>query len=79
MNMSDTRETALAGHDDLLSPEQAATILRKSTATLSRWRTAGLGPPYIKNGGSIEYRRSDLEDYRLRHRRLVPATTFAVA
>jgi hypothetical protein len=73
------REPALAGYDDLLSPEQAAEILRKSTSTLSRWRTEKIGPPYIKNGGTIEYRRSDLEDYRLRQRRLIPETALALA
>jgi hypothetical protein len=71
--MSDMREPALAGDDDdLLSPEQAAEILDKSPSTLSRWRSEKIGPPYIKNGGTIEYRRGDLKDYRLRQRRLVP-------
>ena len=72
--MSDTRELAPAmAPDDLLTPEQAAKILRKSPATLSRWRTDGIGPSYIKNGGAVEYRRSDLEEYRLRQRRLAPS------
>jgi hypothetical protein len=74
MSMSEQRETALAGRDDLLSPEQAAEILRKSPSTLSRWRAQGIGPPFVRNGGTIEYFRSDLEDYRLRHRQLVPET-----
>jgi predicted site-specific integrase-resolvase len=73
--MTHEREIAHAkAHDDLLTPNQAAEILRKSPATLSRWRTEGIGPSYIKNGGAVEYRRSDLEEYRLRQRRLLPTT-----
>jgi Helix-turn-helix domain len=77
--MNDTRNIAVGGHDDLLSPEQAAQVLRKSLSTLSRWRAEKKGPAYIKNGGTIEYRRSDLENYRLRQLRLVPQAPLAVA
>ena len=69
--MTNTRDTALAG-PNLLSPEQAAKILRKSPSTLSRWRAEKIGPTFIRNGGTIEYLLSDLEEYRLRQRRLVP-------
>jgi predicted site-specific integrase-resolvase len=78
--MSDTREIAPGGAPaDLLTPDQAAEILRKSLGTLSRWRTHGIGPSYIKNGGTVEYRRSDLEEYRERQRRLVPAQAVSLA
>jgi Helix-turn-helix domain len=77
--MNDTRNIAVGGHDDLLSPEQAAEALRKSLSTLSRWRAEKKGPPYIKNGGTIEYRRSDLENYRLRQLRLAPPTLLTLA
>jgi predicted site-specific integrase-resolvase len=78
--MNDTREIAPGGApDDLLTPEQAAEILRKSPATLSRWRTDGIGPSYIKNGGAVEYRRCDLEEYRERQRRLIPAQAISLA
>jgi Helix-turn-helix domain len=72
-------ETVPEKYDDLLSPEQAAEILHKSTSTLSRWRAEKIGPAFIKNGGTIEYRRSDLEDYRLRCRKLAPALQSATA
>lgn len=70
--MSDQSKSANALHDELLSPQQAAEILRKSPSTLKKWRAQRMGPPYIQNGGTIEYLLSDLEDYRLRFRRLVP-------
>jgi hypothetical protein len=72
-------ETAPEKYDDLLSPEQAAEILNKSPSTLSRWRAEKIGPAFIKNGGTVEYRRSDLEDYRLRCRKLVPVLQTATS
>jgi Helix-turn-helix domain len=77
--MNDTRNSTVGGRDDLLSPEQASEVLRKSLSTLSRWRAEKKGPPYIKNGGTIEYRRSDLENYRLRQLRPAPQTLLALA
>lgn len=50
--------------DDLLTPAEAARLLRNSVKTLERWRSQGVGPPYVKQHGfKIGYRRSDLAAY----------------
>lgn len=46
----------------LLDQKQAAHLLGLSPRTMEAWRlTAGGGPHYIKVGGRVRYRRSDLE------------------
>ncbi len=47
----------------LLTLEQAAEYLATPAATIYTWRTRrpGFGPPAIKIGGSLRYRRSDLD------------------
>jgi excisionase family DNA binding protein len=44
----------------LLNEKEAARFLSMSYRTLQSWRSAGEGPPYLKLGRSIRYRRSDL-------------------
>ncbi len=54
---------ALAGlvPADLLTPEQVATALGLSHRTLAAWRSSGRNPlPYLKIGGRVRYRRSDV-------------------
>jgi len=48
---------------DLLTPTEAAKVLRVSPATLPRWRWAGDGPDFVRIGRSIRYRREDLEKF----------------
>ena len=48
---------------DLLTPAEAAKVLRVSPATLPRWRWSGDGPDFVRIGRSIRYRRCDLENY----------------
>lgn len=49
----------------LLTQEQAADILQISPSTLQHLRVSGrkgrAGPPWIKMGKSVRYRRSDLD------------------
>jgi len=47
----------------LLTQKETAKLLSISTKTLEAWRREGKGPPSIKVGGAIRYRRSDLERY----------------
>ena len=42
-------------HGNLLTPEQAAKTLGKSTATLATWRCHRQGPDFIKSRGRIFY------------------------
>jgi len=46
--------------DDLLTARDLATALRKKVSTLSAWRTHGSGPPFLKVGNSVLYRRGDV-------------------
>lgn len=48
---------------DLLTQEEAAAILHKSLRVLRFWRTAGIGPAYVKLGKTVLYDRNDLIAY----------------
>jgi Helix-turn-helix domain len=39
----------------LVSPREAAHILRRSPDTLKRWRYEGIGPQYVEIEGRISY------------------------
>lgn len=47
----------------LLTEDQAADILRVSPRTLQGWRQRGDGPPWVKLGATVRYRRRDLRRY----------------
>jgi hypothetical protein len=47
--------------DDLLTERQLAEELRKSEATLARWRRTGTGPPWLRVGKTPLYRWSDVQ------------------
>lgn len=42
---------------------QLATRWDISQATLERWRSEGMGPPYLKLAGAVRYRLIDIEAY----------------
>jgi hypothetical protein len=44
-----------------LTPPDAAAHLKRTEKTLAQWRSQGRGPAYLKTGGRILYRRSDLD------------------
>lgn len=46
-----------------LSNREAAAYLGLKAATLNKWRCHGDGPPFIKVGRLIRYRRADLDAY----------------
>ncbi|MEX2530962.1 MAG: helix-turn-helix domain-containing protein [Gemmatimonadota bacterium] len=46
-----------------LSPEEAAERLGVARSTVDNWRWTGSGPRYVKVGGRVRYRLSDLADY----------------
>jgi excisionase family DNA binding protein len=50
---------------------EAANYLRVANRTLSRWRSLGVGPAYIRVGGKIFYQRRDLDAW-LEKRRVQP-------
>ncbi|WP_315770188.1 helix-turn-helix domain-containing protein [Rhodococcoides kroppenstedtii] len=49
--------------NDLLTPAQCAEVLNMSVASLANMRYRGNGPVFVKIGGSVRYRRSDLDTY----------------
>lgn len=50
---------------DYLSSEEAARTLKVSTRTLHRWGRLRKGPPSIKVGRSVYYRRASIERWLL--------------
>jgi excisionase family DNA binding protein len=46
--------------EPLLMEVQAAKLLSVSPRTLQNWRIAGEGPPFIRIGRAIRYRREDI-------------------
>jgi predicted site-specific integrase-resolvase len=42
--------------DALLTPREAADVLRVSERTLASWRYQGMGPAYVKVGSAVRYR-----------------------
>jgi excisionase family DNA binding protein len=52
-----------------LNTEQAADYLGLSKQQLHTWRCHGEGPPYIKLGRLVRYRRADLDAFMLERMR----------
>lgn len=49
--------------DPLLTIDEVAAWIRKPKATLYSWRSRGLGPPAIRVGNMLRYRRSEVEQW----------------
>jgi predicted DNA-binding transcriptional regulator AlpA len=47
--------------EEYLKDEQVAEEFQVSVATLANWRYLRTGPPFVKLGHAVRYRRSDLE------------------
>ena len=65
--MSPTADSPIAS--TILTIDEAAAYLAIPKATLYTWRTrrAGFGPPAVKMGGCLRYRRSDLDAWVAQH------------
>lgn len=63
----DRIERALKAQQGYLDTRQAAEITGISTVTLECWRRDGAGPPYVKLGRLVKYRRTDLDEFMERH------------
>jgi hypothetical protein len=77
--LQSTLSTAIAlGPDTLFSVEEASTILRRSPATLEKWRADAVGPRAVKTGlRSIAYRLADLRAFIRDAEATFPAHTSA--
>jgi excisionase family DNA binding protein len=51
----------MPGDDVLLTESEVAGMLRVSPRTVRRWRNEGTGPPALRVGRRIRYRRSAVE------------------
>jgi hypothetical protein len=54
--------------DPCLTQRDLETRWQISGRTLERWRAEDYGPAWYVLGGSIRYRRADVEAFELRHR-----------
>lgn len=56
--MSEAPDTAIS---PLMDSREVASYLKVSESTLSRWRSAGTGPPFIRLGGIARYRLETID------------------
>lgn len=63
--------------EDLYDTEAAAPYIGHRPPTLHRWRVEGYGPPFIKLGRKVFYRRADLDAFLDSH--VVTSTSEAEA
>ena len=49
--------------ESLLAEIYAADLLGLSSRTLQAWRSKNEGPPYVRVGRAVRYRRQDLLDW----------------
>jgi len=55
--------TTLEDRATTVGPAEAAERFGVQRSTLDNWRWSGDGPPFIKVGGRVRYRLSDLADW----------------
>ena len=63
MSLSISNHQSNLAKKDRLNNEEAARYLGLKAATLNKWRVYGEGPPFIKVGRLVRYRRADLDAY----------------
>lgn len=56
-------ETRQWAPDDLLTPPEAAAVIRFTAGTLKKMRSLGTGPKYRKHGSRVLYRYGDLMEW----------------
>lgn len=49
--------------DDYLTEKELAELWHVKRNTLQKWRSAGVGPKFVKRVGRIVYRKADLAKY----------------
>lgn len=52
-------------NDDLLTPDEVAEELETTRRTIDRWHSRRIGPPRIKIGRKVYYRREAVRDWLL--------------
>jgi len=64
---SKTNQDAILGALELVTEKLLAQRWYCSTSRLQHWRSKGEGPAYLKIGGRVLYRISDIRDYETKH------------
>lgn len=49
--------------EELLREEEAAAEIKTSPSTMQKWRMYRKGPPFVKVGRGVRYRRGDLRKW----------------
>ncbi|HWY36463.1 MAG TPA: helix-turn-helix domain-containing protein [Nitrosopumilaceae archaeon] len=62
--------------DKFLTITEVMQMFNLSRDTLSRYRVSGTGPPFIKIGGSIRYRRKDIRKW-IKQNTFIPKKTLS--
>jgi hypothetical protein len=57
------RTTIPAAAPEVMNAHEAADYLRLSIKTLEAWRPKAIGPPFVRAGARIVYRKRDLDDW----------------
>lgn len=55
--------TQILNREDYLTEKQLSELWGIKKNTLQKWRSAGVGPKFIKRVGRIAYRKSDIAEY----------------
>lgn len=50
-------------NDDLMNGPQVARYLGCSTHLLKKWRSVASGPPWLKIGRMVRYRKSEVDEW----------------
>lgn len=62
--MSGLAQQARAQFEDLLTPKETGVELKVQEKTLANWRSARVGPPYVKlSGGIVRYSRKAVRQW----------------
>ena len=56
-------EAMANAEDEILTLDEVAAYLKVSESTLSRWRSAQTGPPFLRLGGIARYRLDALDQW----------------
>lgn len=61
------QSSAAQKEDPLYDTVEAANYYGNSPGTLTKWRSIGRGPDYVKIGKLVRYRKSALDDHLFDH------------
>jgi hypothetical protein len=48
---------------ELMTQQEVAALFDRTVGVLANWRCTGKGPKYVKLGGKVKYRKSDVEAF----------------